>query len=166
MQGMDGVLPSTRVWHSVPPRWAFGLLFLLGLATLLLGLERLWPREVLSLPQLEDCRLDQGSCRADLGEGAVLQVDVEPRPILPAEPITIELELEGLAAKQVTATFRGATMNMGLVETKLAAKGQGRFAGKALLPVCVSGRMDWELAITIESGRKLIRQPFRFQSGA
>lgn len=166
MLSMDSALPRARIWPPLPRLRPRGPFVLLALATLGLSGYLLLPPTIVALPRIENCRLEQAACGADLGAGSRIAANLGPRPISPAAPLAIEIRLEGLQAKSVQAVFRGASMNMGAHEISLAAQGDGSFLGQAVLPVCVSGRMVWEVTIDIGAGRKIYRQAFLFESGA
>jgi hypothetical protein len=45
------------------------------------------------------------------------------------------------------------------------AAGNGRHAGEASLPVCVSGGMNWIVTVLIETDRQRIAAPYRVAVG-
>lgn len=167
MPGMDSVLSLGRGRRaSARSLWRAGaggaaLLLLTGAA---LFLTR--PPEVVKLAPPSDCRLEQAACRADIAPGAALTLDFSPRPMSPKAPFTISMQLTGLEAGQVEASFRGTNMNMGVHELELEPAGKGEFRGSTTLPVCVSGRMSWEITLRMRSGRQIYLLPVRFDSGA
>jgi hypothetical protein len=65
----------------------------------------------------------------------------------------------------VPVDFAGVSMNMGFNRPALAQAGPGRFAGQAVLPVCVTGRMTWQATVLIDAGSRRIAVPFRFEAG-
>ncbi|MFN4148266.1 MAG: hypothetical protein ACK4E4_01795, partial [Rhodocyclaceae bacterium] len=103
-------------------------------------------------------------CSANLPEGR-LSFALMPRPIPVATPLDVEVELEGLHAERVKVDFAGVEMSMGYNRQTLRALGNGRFAGKATLPVCVTGRMLWQATVLVETGSQRIAVPFRFEAG-
>lgn len=127
----------------------------------------LWlPRADVPLPLVADCRLDRQICSVALPEGGRLEVSLEPRPVSSLAPIRVSVSVAGLQVGRVEVDFQGVDMNMGLQRMPLQAAGPGRFSGEATLPVCATGQMLWQATVLIESGRKNISVPFRFESGA
>jgi hypothetical protein len=90
---------------------------------------------------------------------------MQPRPIPLMKPFTVEVQLDGWSAEQVDVDFSGVEMNMGLNRFTLLDQGQGRWIVEASIPVCVTGRMEWQAAVTLSRGQQRISIPFRFISG-
>lgn len=112
------------------------------------------------------CDLQRGPCGASLPGGGRLQFAISPRPIPMVAPIELEVSISGRDAEAAEVDFAGVAMNMGLNRVQLVAQGGGRFTGQASLPVCISGGMDWQATVFVDSGRERIGVPFRFSSKA
>jgi hypothetical protein len=56
-------------------------------------------------------------------------------------------------------------MNMGFLRPVLVAEGGGRHAAEVVLPVCVTGAMEWQATLILESPGGRIAIPFRFRTG-
>jgi hypothetical protein len=126
----------------------------------------LWmPRAGILLPLVEGCRLDRQTCSTALPEGGVLEMTLEPRPVPSSAPVHVSVVLRGLQPDKVAVDFQGVEMNMGLHRLPLTERGGGRYAGETTLPVCVTGKMVWQATVRLETGRKDISVPFRFESG-
>ena len=110
------------------------------------------------------CNLQQDTCSAVL-PGGHLRFTLTPHPIPLTAPLQMLVELEGIDAKTVVVDFAGVSMNMGFNRPALALLDAGRFTGQALLPVCVTGRMIWQVTVLVETGRTRIAVPFRFEAG-
>lgn len=139
-------------------------LILLGVAGYKLS-PLLLPKSDLSVAPDPVCNLNQSACTATLPGGARLRLALEPHPIPVAAPIEASVALEGASADSVAIDFAGVGMNMGLNRPVLAASGGGRFAAQVTLPVCVTGRMEWQATVLVENGRQRIAVPFRFEAG-
>lgn len=165
MPGMDGVLSLGRGWRELPRSLVRAGI---GAIVLAIGVALLFsrPPEVVRLTPPYDCRLELAACRAEFAPGAALTLDVAPRPIGPNAPLTIGVQLAGIDVRHIEASFRGVNMNMGVHELELQPAGGGEFRGSTTLPVCVSGRMSWELTLRLTSGRQIYLLPVRFDSGA
>lgn len=111
------------------------------------------------------CDLHRAACTATLPEGGRLTFSLTPRPIPVAEPLDVEVILEGPGAERVKVDFAGVEMSMGYNRPALRALTPYRHAGQATLPVCVTGRMLWQATVLVESGAQRIAVPFRFEAG-
>lgn len=111
------------------------------------------------------CDLQLAMCGAPLPQGGRLRFSITPRPIPVTEPLAMAVEIDGMAADKVSVDFAGVSMNMGFNRPALERSGPGRFAGQAVLPVCVTGRMVWQATVLVESGSQRIAVPFRFEAG-
>ncbi len=147
--------------------WIDLIAFLLIALVIVVGYKlspQLLPAVDRSLP-LSACDLQRSACDTALGDGAKLQVDVDTRPLPLVQPFTVNVQLTGLEAQAVEIDFSGVDMNMGLNRAVLQAQGGGRFSGRATLPVCVTGRMLWELQVIVQNGRERLAVPYRFVTG-
>jgi hypothetical protein len=110
------------------------------------------------------CDLHRAACSATLPGGGRLELSIAPRPIPMVKPLRVEVRLQGAGATAMEIDFAGVDMNMGLNRQPLAAQGDGLFAGDATLPVCVTGWMDWQATVLVETTAQRIAVPFRFSS--
>ena len=60
----------------------------------------------------------------------------------------------------VTLVFDMPAMQMGLNRFRLTKATTGRWQGRGMLPVCSSGRTDWNLKVIIETARQNYRAEF------
>ncbi|MGE5493090.1 MAG: hypothetical protein ACM31P_17585 [Actinomycetota bacterium] len=110
------------------------------------------------------CDLQRAPCEATLPGGGTVRFSITPRPIPMVAPLQLEAEVTGREASKVEVDFAGVDMNMGLNRPQLQAAGGGRFTGQGTLPVCVTGTMDWQATLVVETDRERIAVPFRFVS--
>ncbi len=110
------------------------------------------------------CDLQRHACPAALPGGERIELSITPRPIPILTPLRVEIALAGLKANRVEVDFAGETMNMGYNRIELAAD-NGRHAGEASLPVCVSGGMNWIVTVLVETDRQRIAVPYRVAVG-
>jgi len=163
---MDSVLNSGRVARVLPHPRPRSVLLLLILVAISASRYFSTPPDVVTLPAAQGCMIEQAACRADLAAGVAMEFSLAPRPLTAAAPLEIRVRIEGLEATNVRASFRGVAMSMGMHEVDLAPLADGSYLARTALPVCVSGRMQWEATIEIDTGARIFRQPFRFESGA
>jgi hypothetical protein len=124
----------------------------------------LLPKADLTLAPAPGCNLHREPCRVELPGGGTIELSITPRPIPVVRPLQVEATLTNLAADKVEVDFAGATMNMGYNRVPLQLSQPGRYTGQATLPVCVTGRMEWRATLMVESGRRRIAIPFRFEA--
>lgn len=141
-------------------------LIVLGVASDQL-LPMLAPKTDVQLP-LSDCNLNRQACSATLPNGSRLEFSIEPRPIPALEPLLLEVKLTDREVRKVAVDFTGTTMQMGYNRPPLQPSQDSRgkqFSGQATLPVCISGSMEWQATVLVETGDSLIAAPFRFVIG-
>jgi hypothetical protein len=112
------------------------------------------------------CNLQRQACAVTLPSGGTVELSMGTRPIPMVMPFEVQVTTSGFAPSRVEVDFAGIDMNMGLNRPELAARGDGRFAGQVTLPVCITGAMDWQATVLIESGGERIAIPYRFSSGS
>lgn len=148
--------------------WPLVALLFLGVAGL--ALYRAWPilfpSLLASAPLDPACDLRQGPCASEIpGLGRFL-FEIEPRHLPVAQPLQLQVRVEGVEPHAVEVDFVGVDMAMGFIRPRLQPVGAGRFAGETTLPVCVRARMDWEARVLVSTDQGLLAAPFRFTSQA
>lgn len=121
----------------------------------------LTPKTDVTLPT-SACDLAAGPCTVALPEGGQVEVSISPRPIPALKPLRLTAIASGASVGRIEIDFAGVDMKMGYNRPQLENLGDGRFAGQANLPVCITGKMPWEATVIIESGRSVVAAPFRF----
>ena len=111
------------------------------------------------------CNLQRQTCAVTLPSGGRVELSMAPRPIPMVRPFEVQVTTSGFAPGRVEVDFAGIEMNMGLNRPELAARGDGRFVGQVTLPVCITGAMDWQATVLIDTGSERIAIPYRFSSG-
>lgn len=125
----------------------------------------LHPKTDLALP-LSACNVGEGPCTARLPDGGEIELSVEPRPIPVLKPLHIEATVRSTGVRSVEVDFAGTQMQMGYIRPRLERQSDdpSRFAGQTSLPVCITGTMEWEATLLVDTGRTLVAAPFRFVS--
>jgi len=124
----------------------------------------LLPKADITVQPPAGCDLQRSPCEAALPGGGTVQFSITPRPIPMVAPLQMEVVVAGRTASKVEVDFSGVNMNMGLNRPQLQAVGGGRFGGEGTLPICVTGSMDWQATVLVETERERIAVPFRFAS--
>ena len=110
------------------------------------------------------CDLGDGPCTRSLGDGE-LSVELAPRPIAALRELEVSARLVrgGCPSSdaEVRLSFAMVGMDMGENAVRLAAKGKGRYEGKAVLVRCASGRRDWIVKAEVRQAGEDRRADFR-----
>ena len=114
---------------------------------------------------LSACDPGEQVCSVPLAEGAQLTLSMEPRPIRPLRELTLKVAVTGLAARKIEVDFAGVDMGMGYNRHELSGS-DGHFSGSAILPVCITGSMKWQVTVLIGTDRGQIAVPFHFDATA
>jgi nitrogen fixation protein FixH len=97
------------------------------------------------------CDLAAGPCRAEAGTLTVTLDLGRALATMKDLPAVVEVARGGtpVVGATVEIAFAMKDMNMGENRVALAAAGGGRYAGKAVLVRCHSGRLDWIASVTV-----------------
>ncbi|MDP3538957.1 MAG: hypothetical protein Q8S26_09665 [Azonexus sp.] len=126
----------------------------------------LLPKADLTVQPDPACDLQRQACAVSLPNGGRVELSSSLRPIPMVKPFEVLVTTSGFTPVRVEVDFAGIEMNMGFNRPQLAARGNGVFAAEATLPVCITGLMDWQVTVLIETGNERIAIPFRFSSGS
>ena len=110
----------------------------------------------------ESCDLRAGACVSVLPNGGKVSFSLSPKDIPILRPLKLQVKIEGVKASTVEVDFVGIGMEMGYNRSTLEADGQNQFTGKAILPVCVRSKMDWEAKVLLKTDTGIVMAPFRF----
>lgn len=111
------------------------------------------------------CDLNRQRCAVDLPGGGRAELASSVQPIPMVKPFQVQVSTRGISPGRIEVDFAGIDMNMGLNRPELRAQGEGRYVADVTLPVCVTGNMDWQATLLIETGSQRIAIPFRFSGG-
>jgi hypothetical protein len=111
------------------------------------------------------CNLQREACSVALPSGGKIQLAMATRPVPLVKPFEVQVTTSGFSPTRVEVDFAGIDMNMGLNRPQLAARGEGLYATEVTLPVCITGHMDWQATVLVESGSERIAIPYRFSTG-
>lgn len=111
------------------------------------------------------CNLQREACSVALPSGGKVQLAMGTRPVPLVKPFEVLVTTSGFSPTRVEVDFAGIDMNMGLNRPQLAARGEGSYAAEVTLPVCITGHMDWQATVLVESGSERIAIPYRFSTG-
>ncbi|RMG31874.1 MAG: hypothetical protein D6721_00210 [Gammaproteobacteria bacterium] len=110
------------------------------------------------MPEVTDCDAARAVCET-VGSGVHVRLRLGPG-VRAMHPFPVVLEVP--KAHGVVIRFEMPGMDMGKNVYRLDRAAPGRWAGKAILPICLSGRTDWVARVEIEraDGRYLAVFPF------
>jgi nitrogen fixation protein FixH len=101
------------------------------------------------------CDLAAAPCTRALAGGRILTLDLAPRPLEPFTDVAVTADLRDAAGRpldgaDVAVSFAMPAMFMGENRAVLEpASSAGRYAGKAVLVRCPSGRQDWRAEASV-----------------
>jgi hypothetical protein len=116
------------------------------------------PKTDIALP-LSSCDLGQGACAATLPNGTRIEFAIEPRPIPVLRPLKLQATLTGGDVRRIEVDFTGTDMKMGYNRLQLERQegSSDHFVGMASLPVCITGSMEWEATLLIDTAGRSSR---------
>jgi len=112
------------------------------------------------------CDLQQQACAVNLPSGGKIELSMGVRPVPMVKPFEVQVATSGFSPSRVEVDFAGVDMNMGLNRPEFTARGDGKFSANVTLPVCITGQMDWQVTVLIETGSERIAIPYRLKSGS
>lgn len=134
------------------PRWLAPALVILLIAGVVVASRLLQPDAAPAVTVT--CTDLRAGCQAELaGRPVALGVAGELKVLTPFE---IWLKADG--ARSVQASFTMEGMDMGFNLYTLKPDADGAFKTRVTLPVCVTGRRDWVLTLTVDG--HALRVPF------
>lgn len=122
----------------------------------------LLPKADLTVQPDPSCNLHRQACSVTLPGGGTVELSSSVRPIPMVKPFTVQVRVEGVRVSRVEVDFAGTEMNMGLIRPRLQERTAGTFAAETTLPVCVTGDMDWQATVLLETDNQRIAIPYRF----
>lgn len=112
------------------------------------------------------CNLQREACSVALPSGGKIQLTMGTRPVPLVKPFEVQVTTTGLSPSRVEIDFAGVDMNMGMNRPQLTERATGNYTAEVTLPVCITGQMDWQATVLLESGNERIAIPYRFSTGA
>ena len=112
----------------------------------------------------ESCDLRKGPCTSKLPDGGTVTFSISPNDIPILRPLKLDVKIDGVEVSKAEVDFIGIGMEMGYNRPQLEPITKKQFMGKAILPVCVRSKMDWEARVLLQTDDGLIMAPFRFHT--
>jgi len=137
-------------------RYLLGYAALIGLILALIATElyHVLPHDE-DIAQTVSCPDLTRMCRFEVaGKPVELRFSAPPSGLHP-----FTLQLHATDAHEIYASFIMRSMDMGFNRYHLLPSGTGNWQARVLLPVCVTGRRDWVLTLTIDG--KQVEIPFQ-----
>ncbi len=150
--------------NKLPNLWTvIAFLTLILLLAVSYKLKDMLKPSIAARAELDDsCDLRKGPCSSKLPDGGTVSFSIAPNNIPILRPLKINVKVDGIDVSKVEVDFTGIGMDMGYNRPKLDSVGKQQFMGRAILPVCVRSKMDWEAKVLLETDRGLLMAPFRF----
>ncbi|MDR0233791.1 MAG: hypothetical protein LBI31_03175 [Zoogloeaceae bacterium] len=121
--------------------------------------------EKLVLP-VSACDPGLATCVQDMPEGGRLTVDFSVRSPQALQPFIVRAAPE--PAEEVRAVrldLSGVEMDIGVIHHDLARDAAGHYQGEVVLPICVTGSMQWRVDVIVENDRGRVITPLHFSNG-
>lgn len=148
---------SNHLWTIV------ALLTLVLLLVVSYKLKDMLKPSISATAQLDkSCDLRKGACTSTLPDGGTVRFSITPKDIPILRPLKFKVTVDGVAVSNVEVDLTGIGMDMGYNRPKLESLGNNQFLGKAIIPVCVRAKMDWEAKVLLQTDHGLIMAPFQF----
>ncbi len=115
------------------------------------------------------CNPAAAPCSAVLPDGGKLDFSISPNPIRPLLPLNLIVMLSGAQADRIDIDFDGTQMSMGMNRASLTGNNShasNYFNGQTILPVCVTGSMEWSATIRLTTKNRTLAIPFHFEVSA
>ncbi|MCK5919209.1 MAG: hypothetical protein KAG34_12340 [Cocleimonas sp.] len=110
----------------------------------------------------KSCDLRKDKCTTLLPSGGKVSLSITPKTIPILRPLVLNVIVDGIAVSKVEVDFIGIDMDMGYNRSTLEKIETEHFKGKAVIPVCVRSKMEWEARVLLHTNNGLIMAPFRF----
>ncbi len=124
---------------------------------------------VISIDPAENCQLNQQACKKifsnqqiDPTNSYFITLDIFPKPIPLVSPLQVEVQSNLPQIQQVRVEFKGVDMDMGPNTIMLEKQAAGKFAGKAMLSVCIRKKMAWQAIVSVNSNNRWVTTSFMF----
>lgn len=110
-----------------------------------------------------NCSIKHSDCSATLDTRSIA-VDVSPREIRSAVPLTFSVTLNGINANAVNLSLEGQDMYMGLNQISLTpvANQPGLWSGTTELAICTTGEMSWRARVVAQQDQQQLEAHFDF----
>lgn len=126
----------------------------------------LLPKSDITVQPDPACDLQQQACTVDLPSGGKIELSMGTRPVPMVKAFEVQVATSAFSPARVEVDFAGIDMNMGLNRPELTTRGAGKFSAPVTLPVCITGQMDWQVTLLVETGNSRIAIPYRLRSGS
>lgn len=99
--------------------------------------------------EVSSCDVNTTSCKAELGDGQWIQLDISDKPIKVMKPLKVMLNVSSEAIQAQEVEFNGVNMDMGFTRFFFKPEENGYMAS-AMLPICTLSKMDWQAQTNIK----------------
>ena len=138
------------------------LLFVVLLVAAYKFKQGMMPTIIATVELDKSCNLRKSSCSLALPNGGKVDFAINPNDIPVLRPLELSVIGHDATFSAVQVDFVGVDMDMGYNRSTLEKKDKSHFTGKAVIPVCVQSKMEWEARLLLQTDQGLIMAPFRF----
>ena len=108
------------------------------------------------------CNPSTLDCEVALPKGGRIRLSFTPRPVRPLQAFKAKMSVDGVVINKAELDFEGTAMKMGFYRPELK-KANGGYSAEVILPVCVTGTMEWAATALLTTPEGTIAIPFHFE---
>ena len=108
------------------------------------------------------CNPARDDCTVTLSKGGKVTLSFSPRPVRPLRAFTARVAVSDVEVRSAEIDFDGTTMKMGYYRPRLNPV-DGGYSAEAMLPVCVTGTMEWAATVLLTTPDGSLAIPFHFE---
>jgi hypothetical protein len=112
-------------------------------------------------PPAAACDLNAGPCETITPWGK-MQLTLAPQPVPVLKPIELTLRFAADNGAQGRLTLNGAEMEMGTTSAELVRVDARTLRGSLIIPMCLTGAMQWQLRFDLSDGTQQATPGFTF----
>lgn len=100
------------------------------------------------------CSVHLKACRTQINSQDWLEVQIDPKPIKPNQPLKILVNVSGEHLQATAVDLEGLNLNMGYIRPTLTKIGANQFAGEVTLPTCDEKTMQWQALVIFQNSQQ------------
>ena len=108
------------------------------------------------------CNPARDDCTVTLPKGGEVTLSFSPRPVRPLRAFTARVAVRNVEVSSAEIDFDGTMMKMGYYRPRLNPV-DGGYSAEAMLPVCITGTMEWAATILLTTPDGSLAIPFHFE---
>ena len=116
------------------------------------------------ITQDPSCDLHKGSCKIEIQDGTIFELNISPNTIPLMKPLIFTVKSNKENLKDLSLNIYATNMFMGDFILDLKNLGDGIYEASGTLPTCPIGNMKWNAEIRVKKINKTIGARFQFKT--